>query len=129
MRVRGADTMGKVTRNRYGERVLPKGKPMRARRNPAPRDEIAKAQQLHRDFSGHEATRGTKVRNPQLRTALSVGKVDGLMYTAKRDGKTLRYFHKFGSKSRPLLVANFDGSSVAIVGGRYRFTDRGIVDT
>lgn len=116
-------------RNRYGERVFTGRGKVRARRNPDPRNEIAQAQQLHRDFSGHEATRGTKVRSQPLRTALAVGPVEGIMYSAKRDGKTLRYFHKFGKKARPLLVANHDGSSVAIVGGRYRFTDRGIVDT
>jgi hypothetical protein len=95
--------------------------------NPSVR-EIAQAENLFRDFSGHEPTRQTKVRVEPMRTALEVGSLAGVMYEATRDGEKELYLHRFKKSSRPLLIANHDGSQLGIVGGRFQFTDRGIVD-
>lgn len=100
----------------------------RAKRNPFARSEVARAEGLFREFTGHEPTRQAKFPRKEMRVALAVGELEGVMYVATRDGKRERYFHRFKQSSRPLLVASHDGSNIGIVGGRYHFTDRGIVD-
>lgn len=60
--------------------------------------------------------------------ALQVGKIDAIRYTTVRDGVTEHYQHDFKTSSRPTLISNFDGSQINVVGGRYRFTERGIED-
>ena len=60
--------------------------------------------------------------------ALKVGWCDGILYTTERDGNVEKYIHKFKKSSRPLLAASFDGKNLLLLGGAFRFTDRGIVD-
>lgn len=60
--------------------------------------------------------------------ALAIGPLLGIIYTATRDGEIKDYLHRFKKSSRPLLCATADGSKLLIVGGRYRFTARGIED-
>lgn len=60
--------------------------------------------------------------------AFKVGDVDAILYTTKRDGKTEHYIHEFKKSSRPTLISEYDGSKIAVVGGRYRFTEAGIID-
>lgn len=60
--------------------------------------------------------------------ALKVGKLDGVLYTTHRDGKTEHYIHKFKQSARPLLAVSFDGRQMIMIGGSYQFTERGIVD-
>ncbi len=91
--------------------------------------EVSQAANLLTEFSGHEPTRQTKVRVRPITTALEVGQLAGVMYEATRDGEKELYLHRFKKSSRPLLISNHDGSQLGIVGGQYRFTDRGIVDT
>lgn len=99
------------------------------KRNPSRRSAVAEAAQRFEDFTGHAAGKELRARVPAIKVGLAVGKLAGVLYVAKRDGKTDRFFHRFKSSSQPLLIANHDGSALGIVGGRYRFTDRGIVDT
>jgi len=61
--------------------------------------------------------------------AFKIGECDGLLYTTVRDGVKESYIHKFKKKSRPLLVSSHDGKQLFLLGGRYDFTERGIVDT
>jgi len=65
---------------------------------------------------------------PDNRTFLPVGKIDGLLYTTVRDGKTEKYVHRFRRKSRPLLAASHDGTELRILGGEFEFNEAGIVD-
>jgi len=67
-----------------------------------------------------------KISIPEV--ALKIGQCDGVLYTTVRDGKTEKYIHKFKARSRPLLVTSFDGKQLLMVGGSFRFTERGIVD-
>lgn len=90
--------------------------------------ELDKADNLLNDFSGHRAREVVAVKEPPFKTGLVVGEVLGVMYSAVRDGTKINYCHEFRAKSRPLLAANSDGSRIQFVGGRYEFTDRGIVD-
>ncbi len=86
------------------------------------------ARKLFRDFHGDEPGSLQKVRLNVPKTGLVIGKLDGVLYTAVRDGKTEKYIHKFTGKSAPLLVSDPKGASLHIVGGRYVFEERGIVD-
>lgn len=80
------------------------------------------------DFSGHEATRLLRVRQPSVTKGLVVGTLDGVLYTAVRDNRREKYIHRFRKRSRPLLTASADGTQLDIVGGRFQFTEAGIED-
>lgn len=99
------------------------------KRNPANRaDSVNASRRRYENFRGETpgSVRPVAVKVP--RSALTVGELDGVLYTTTRDGKSESYVHKFRKKSRPLLAASDDGASLHIVGGRYEFTERGIVD-
>ena len=98
-------------------------------RNPAPgtRGQVRKARKLFTDFRGDAPASLKRVKLPTPKVGLVVGKLDGVLYTTVRDGKTEKYIHKFKRASRPTLAVA-DGNHLIIVGGRYRFTDAGIED-
>jgi hypothetical protein len=100
----------------------------RVRKNPSRRDATERADDLLASFTGERATKELKVSARPIKTGLVVGKLSGVMYEATRDGVTDQYFHKFKKSARPLLISDHDGSQLGIVGGRFRFTERGIVD-
>ena len=88
-----------------------------------------KAAALYTDFTGHEDVRLAKVRIPDMpRALLTVGKIDGIMYSTVRDGVAEKYIHKFKSSARPLFCVSPDGKQLFMLGGAYDFTERGIVD-
>jgi len=60
--------------------------------------------------------------------ALVVGRCDGVLYTTVRDGAREKYIHKFKASDAPLLAISPDGCQILLIGGNYRFTERGIVD-
>jgi len=103
---------------------------LRARRNPAERpSDVKRAIRLFERFTGHPGERIAKVVKPKIpNVGIAVGKVLGVAYETVRDGRRERYFHRFASHARPLLVASHDGRTVFMLGGAYTFTDRGIVD-
>jgi len=90
--------------------------------------EIAEAAQRYEEFSGHRAGYGERVKLPTPRAGLVVGDLDGVLYTTVRDGRKERYVHKFKKTAKPLLVAGSDGRSLHVLGDRFEFTERGIVD-
>jgi hypothetical protein len=57
-----------------------------------------------------------------------IGLCDGLMYETVRDGKVEHYIHKFKKSARPTLVASSNGKQLLLIGGKFAFTERGIVD-
>jgi len=99
------------------------------RKNPSLREDVHKAIALGKRFSGHTAS---KLRRVNLKSAsnvrLQVGTVTGIMYLARRDGEVEEYLHRFRSGSRPSLVVSPDGKRLELLGGAFRFTERGIVD-
>ncbi len=112
---------------------LPSGEPIIARRskrfavNPESRDE-RDAKKLYHDFTGHRVTWKKRVRVPAPRTGLAIGPVLGIMYETVRDGVREQYLHKFRPSSRPHLAISSDGKTALLLGGAWRFTDRGFVD-
>jgi hypothetical protein len=101
----------------------------RARRRPRTGDDVTRAADLFERFTGHDAQNETRVTVPPLpKVAAVIGECDGVLYTTVRDGQTERYIHKFRKADRPLLCVAPDGRQILLVGGRYRFTEAGIVD-
>lgn len=89
---------------------------------------IKKAAELYQDFTGHRPGHIDTIKLASKGVGFKIGQVDGIMYTTVRDGKTEKYIHEFRNKSRPLLASSFDGKQLYILGGGYKFTNRGIVD-
>jgi hypothetical protein len=93
------------------------------------RKDVQKAARLYERFSGHQAESLGKVKVPSMpRVGACVGEVDFIGYTAVRDGVQEKYIHKFKAVDKPLLVVSPDGRYLLLIGGSYRFTERGIVD-
>lgn len=91
--------------------------------------EVLRAADLYERFTGHNADEYVRVTVPEpMRTGVAIGDVDGILYTTVRDGRTEKYIHKFRAKDKPLFVVSSDGKQIALIGGRYEFTERGIVD-
>lgn len=98
------------------------------KRNPRGTD-VQKAADLYERFTGHRAEPLGLVDMPPTPTAaMVIGECDGVLYTTVRDGKTERYIHEFAHGDKPLLCVTPDGRQMLFVGGRYVFTERGIVD-
>jgi hypothetical protein len=99
------------------------------RKNPHLRpSRLSQAGKLLKDFSGHAPTEILRVPVKNIKRGLVIGTLDAVPYTTIRDGRTERYIHRFKADARPLLVASSDGRRLGIVGGRFQFTEAGIVD-
>lgn len=91
--------------------------------------DVRKAASLYQRFSGHKAEEIAEIDLPAVPpVGVAIGDIDGILYTTIRDGVTEHYKHEFAKSDRPLFVVSPDGKQLFIVGGRYRFTERGIVD-
>ena len=89
---------------------------------------MAEAAHLFKEFTGDNPTSLRRVKLPNPKSGVVIGELDGVLYTAVRDGVAEPYIHEFKKRSRPLLVSSHDGTSLHILGGRYAVTDRGIED-
>lgn len=93
------------------------------------REQYERAARLYADFSGHEPGPLARIPAPKApRVALLVGHCDGVLYSTVRDSRKERYIHEFASKDRPLFAVSPDGKMLMLIGGNFKFTDRGIVD-
>ena len=91
--------------------------------------QLRRAAALYEDFSGHDADEIERVKKPDIPDVLTViGSLEGVIYTTTRDGKPEKYIHRFKRGSQGLLCVGPDGDQLFIIGGKYLFTDRGIVD-
>lgn len=91
--------------------------------------DVERAADLYERFSGHDPEEIGRINVPPLpKVAAAIGTCDGVLYTTVRDGKTERYIHEFAKRDRPILCVSPDGLQIILVGGRYRFTEAGIVD-
>ena len=82
---------------------------------------------LFRDFNDEEPQYLDDIYFPDLEkeVLVLVGPVLAIEYHA-RDGHNYR--HEFKKKSQPNLTTTQNGLHLILIGGNYRFTDRGIVD-
>lgn len=103
------------------------------RKNPihtgAVRRQLANSVALYRKFREADPKFIDSVRlaNPP-KVAMHIGKLDGVLYTTTHGGKKVSYIHRFTGASKPDLVTDGNGKRLYIVGGRYDFTQDGIVD-
>lgn len=100
-------------------------------KNPVPpssKVKLENAAGLYEDFTGHKADHYDEYNIDWPTVALTVGKCDGVLYETVRDGITEHYIHKFKKSARPVLAASHDGKALALIGGKFAFTERGIVD-
>ena len=110
-------------------RVPPSSRAGSRKSQPSRNAQIRKAASLYERFSGHEAEEIGRIKVPSIpKVGVCIGTIDGVLYTTVRDGKTEKYIHKFKSADKPLFVVAPDGKTLYLVGGRYDFTERGIVD-
>lgn len=80
-------------------------------------------------FTGHDAEILADIEVDPLPDAVAViGECDAVCYTTVRDGRRESYIHEFRSRDKPLLAVSPDGRRLLLIGGRYLFTERGIVD-
>ena len=92
------------------------------------RRQINQAAKLYTDFRGEEPAYIDTVSVNVTPVMLLIGECDGILYTTRRDGKVERYVHHFKANARPLLTCSHTGNQLYLIGGRYRFTDAGIID-
>ena len=57
-----------------------------------------------------------------------IGHADNIWYRTTHGRKLALYDHGFVRGSRPLLCVSPDGRQLFLLGGRFKFTERGIVD-
>lgn len=89
---------------------------------------IRAAVQLYRDFREKKPRRIKVIDFTVPEAVMVIGYVDEILYTTTHGRKVVSYRHPFQDGSRPLLCASSDGKQLMLLGGRYKFTDRGIVD-
>lgn len=89
---------------------------------------IRAAIQLYQDFRERVPKRIKVVNFDVPQAVMVIGYVDEILYTTTHGRKVVSYRHPFQDGSRPLLCASSDGKQLLLLGGRYKFTDRGIVD-
>lgn len=90
--------------------------------------QIRQGMALCEGFTGHQAQVEVVDSPAQPKVLLRVGYLEGVIYSAVRDGETQKYLHEFSESARPLLCVTPDGRQLFILGGGYDFTDCGIED-
>jgi len=104
---------------------------------------MASARKLYEDFRGRTESRTLRVGvcfgrewitargavNLIIPAELAVvGHVAAIEYDTNRDHRAVLARHEFAGGSRPLLATGTGRNELFLIGGRYRFTDRGIMD-
>lgn len=89
---------------------------------------VRAAIKLFRSFREKDPQRLGVVDFDVPEAVMVIGHVESIKYRTTRAGKTELYEHPFQAGSRPLLAASSDGRQLMLLGGRYQFGSRGIVD-
>jgi hypothetical protein len=89
---------------------------------------IAQAVTLYRSFREAIPKRLMTVRFNVPKVVACMGYVEGIDYRTTHGKKTRLYHHDFAPGSRPLLCVSADGRQLMLIGGRYEWDERGIVD-
>lgn len=86
------------------------------------------AAKLFRGFREAPARRAKRVTVDIPKAVAVMGTVEFIGYATTHQGKVQWYVHEFAAGSRPLLCAGPRRNQAFLIGGRYKVTDRGIVD-
>jgi len=89
--------------------------------------ELKRAVELYQDFRGDDPEYIDTVEVHDYGVFMVIGYLDFVGYHTVRDGEDERYIHHFKAKSRPLLCCSHDGKQLIILGGEYKFGERGII--
>jgi hypothetical protein len=93
-----------------------------------PRKDLRAAVELYSNFREKKPKR-LKVVNIDIPTVTAcIGHVEKIWYTTTHGKEAVLYEHPFAPGSRPLLAVSSDGRQLLLLGGRFKFTERGIVD-
>lgn len=93
------------------------------------RSDTQRAGTRYKRFTGHDPEEVSRVELPPLpKAAAVIGDVTAICYRTVRDGREEDYIHEFSAHAQPLLCVTPDGKQILLIGGRYTFTERGIVD-
>lgn len=98
------------------------------KRNPRTGRAVTKAMKLYNDFTGENPRFIDEWQVEIPAAAMQIGKITGIMYTTRMDGRQQEFLHEFTGRSRPILAASADGNQLFVLGGEYHFSERGIVD-
>lgn len=91
--------------------------------------DVRNAASLYTRFTGHTDVNVAKVLIPNMpKAAVEVGTIDGILYTTERDGVIEKYIHRFKKSAKPTFAVSPDGKQIFVIGGFFKFGDRGIVD-
>lgn len=92
------------------------------------RRQLAQAARLFEGFRERDVGRlkTHRVRVPDV--AVAIGKLTAAEYVTTHGAKRVRYRHEFKPHAAPELLVTPDGRQLLILGGKFRFTARGIVD-
>jgi len=97
--------------------------------SPLAHEQVQRAARLYERFSGHDTESLEAFTAPPLpKVAVKIGTCDFIGYTTIRDGVREKYIHKFRASDKPFFCVSPDGMQIMLVAGRYKFTERGIVD-
>jgi hypothetical protein len=94
-------------------------------------EELRRGGGHHRRFHGYETPRARRIRHRRVMppVVVKIGELVGLIYRSEKGspGVPRTYIHLM--RQAPLLVSDLEGAQLYIVGGRYRFTERGIEES
>ena len=89
---------------------------------------VSPGERLYKSFHGEPPKKIKHHTLPAFRRGIEVGPLVAVTYDTLRDGKHVRYEHEFKQRASPLLTVSDDGRKMAVIGGDFRFTDRGFID-
>jgi hypothetical protein len=92
------------------------------------RNAIKRAARLYRGFREQRPNRVRAIRIKLPRAVMVVGYVEFIGYSTTHGRRAQTYRHDFAPGSRPMLCAGPKRGELYLIGGRYHFTERGIVD-
>lgn len=89
---------------------------------------VRKAKTLYEKFRESKATRARTITVKLPKAVAIMGYCNAIEYETTHGGKAQAYRHKFAKGSRALLCAGPGKNQLYLIGGRFRVTERGIVD-
>lgn len=92
------------------------------------RRQVAQAVELYESFREKRPRKLKRLNVSVPRVVACMGHVEGIDYRTTHGKKVTLYHHDFAPGSRPLLCVSADGRQLLLLGGRYEWDGRGIVD-